>query len=66
MDLTVRSKGLNEHSWWNRVNKIPTKELKQLKSLLLKKDLNKLIVDSYLEVAVKKLGYKNIDELKKT
>jgi transposase-like protein len=41
------------------------KEVEQLKSLLLKKDLDKLIVDSYLEVAAKNLGYKNIDELKK-
>ena len=41
------------------------KEVEQLKTLLLKKDLDKLIVDSYLEVASKNLGYKNIDELKK-
>ena len=41
------------------------KEVDQLKTLLLKKDLDKLIVDSYLEVAAKNLGYKNIDELKK-
>lgn len=41
------------------------KEVEQLKTLLLKKDLDKLIVDSYLEVAAKNLGYKNIDELKK-
>jgi transposase len=41
------------------------KEVEQLKSLLLKKDLDKLVVDSYLEVAAKNLGYKNIDELKK-
>jgi len=41
------------------------KEVEQLKSLLLKKDLDKLMVDSYLEVAAKNLGYKNVDELKK-
>jgi transposase len=41
------------------------KEVEQLKSLLLKKDLDKLIVDSYLEVAATNLGYKNVDELKK-
>ena len=41
------------------------KEVEQLKSLLLKKDLDKLIVDSYLEVAAGNLGYKNVDELKK-
>jgi transposase len=41
------------------------KEVEQLKSLLLKKDLDKLIVDSYLEVAAENLGYKNVDELKK-
>jgi hypothetical protein len=41
------------------------KEVEQLKSLLLKKDLDKLIVDSYLEVAAENLGYKNVEELKK-
>ena len=41
------------------------KEIKQLKELLIKKDLDKLILDSYLEVAAEKLGYKNVDELKK-
>ncbi|RIH62691.1 transposase, partial [Mariniphaga sediminis] len=30
-----------------------------------KKDLDKLALDSYLEVAAEKLGYKNVDELKK-
>ena len=41
------------------------KELKQLKELLIKKDLDKLIDDSYLEVAAEKLGYKDVSELKK-
>ena len=41
------------------------KELKQLKELLIKKDLDKLINDSYLEVAAEKLGYKDVSELKK-
>ncbi len=41
------------------------KELKQLKELLIKKDLDKLIDDSYLTVAAQKLGYKNVSELKK-
>ena len=41
------------------------KELKQLKELLIKKDLDKLIDDSYLSVAAKKLGYKDVLELKK-
>ena len=41
------------------------KEIKQLKELLFKKDLDKLALDSYLEVAAEKLGYKNVDELKK-
>ena len=41
------------------------KEIKQLKELLIKKDLDKLVLDSYLEVAAEKMGYKNIDELKK-
>jgi len=41
------------------------KELKLLKELLIKKDLDKLINDSYLEVAAEKLGYKDVSELKK-
>jgi len=41
------------------------KEVEQLKTLLLRKDLDKLILDSYLEVAAENLGYKNVDELKK-
>ncbi|MDL5511160.1 transposase [Arenibacter sp. M-2] len=41
------------------------KELKQLKELLIKKDLDKLIDDSYLKVAASKLGYKDVEELKK-
>lgn len=41
------------------------KELKQLKELLIKKDLDKLIYESYLEVAAEKLGYKDVSELKK-
>ena len=41
------------------------KELKLLKELLIKKDLDKLINDSYLEVAAEKMGYKDVEELKK-
>ena len=41
------------------------KELKQLKDLLIKKDLDKLVNDSYLEVAAENLGYKDVEELKK-
>lgn len=41
------------------------KEIEQLKKLLLKKDLDQMIEESYLEVAAEKLGYKNIRELKK-
>jgi len=41
------------------------KELKQLKELLIRKDLDKLINDSYLEIAAEKLGYKDVQELKK-
>jgi len=32
---------------------------------VLKKDLDELVNDSYLEVAAGKLGYKNVLELKK-
>ena len=41
------------------------KEIEQLKKLLLKKDLEQLVSDSFLEVAAEKLGYKNVAELKK-
>jgi transposase-like protein len=41
------------------------KEIEQLKKLLLKKDLDNLVIESYLEVAAEKLGYKNVTELKK-
>jgi len=41
------------------------KEIKQLKDLLIKKDLDKLVQDSYLEVAAENLGYKSVEELKK-
>jgi transposase-like protein len=40
-------------------------EIAQLKKMLIKKDLEHLIDDSYLEVAAEKLGYKNVAELKK-
>lgn len=41
------------------------KEIEQLKKLLLKKDLEMLVNDSYLEVLAEQLGYKNVAELKK-
>lgn len=41
------------------------KEVKLLKDLLIKKDLDKLVTDTYLEVAAENLGYKNVAELKK-
>jgi transposase len=41
------------------------KEVEQLKDLLIKKDMDKLILESYLEVAAENLGYKNVEELKK-
>jgi len=41
------------------------KEVEQLKELLIKKDLDKLVTDSYLEVAAENMGYKNVEELKK-
>jgi len=42
------------------------KEVSQLKDLLVRKDLEKLASDSYLEVAAENLGYKNVEEFKKT
>ena len=41
------------------------KEIEQLKELLIRKDMEKLVSDSYLEVAAENLGYKNVEELKK-
>ena len=41
------------------------KEIAKLKELLIKKDLDALVIDSYLEVAAEELGFKNASELKK-
>jgi hypothetical protein len=41
------------------------KEVQQLKYLLLKKDLDNLMLNSFLEVAAENLDYKSVDELKK-
>ena len=41
------------------------KEIEQLKKLVLKKDMDALIDESYLEVAAEQLGYKSVLELKK-
>lgn len=41
------------------------KENEQLKALLVKKDIDHMVIDSYLEVAAKQLGFKNSEDLKK-
>ena len=41
------------------------KEIEQLRKLLIKKDLDQLVNESYLEVAAENMGYKNIEDLKK-
>lgn len=41
------------------------KEIEQLKKLVLKKDMEQMVNDSYLEVAAEMLGLKNVAELKK-
>ena len=41
------------------------KEIEQLKKLLLKKDLDAMVLESYLEVAAEDLGYKSVAQLKK-
>src|SRR5512145_707392 len=41
------------------------KEIEQLKKLLLKKDIDHLVLESYLKVAAENLGYKSVEELKK-
>ena len=42
------------------------KEIKQLRKLLLKKDLDAMVLDSYLGVTTDDLGYKSVAELKKS
>jgi transposase-like protein len=41
------------------------KEIEQLKKLLIKKDIDQLVLESYLKVAAENLGYKSVEELKK-
>lgn len=41
------------------------KEVAKLKELLIKKDLDSLVLDSYLAIAAKELGFKSVEELKK-
>ena len=41
------------------------KEIEQLKKLLLKKDIEQLMNDSFMEIAAKKLAYKSVHEYKK-
>jgi transposase-like protein len=41
------------------------KEIEQLKKVIVKKDLEMLVNDSYLEVIAEKYGFKNVPELKK-
>lgn len=41
------------------------KEVEKLKQIMIKKDLEQLVSDSYLEVAAEELGLKSVDELKK-
>lgn len=45
--------------------KLLQKEIEQLKKLVLKKDLEQMAQDAYLEVAAEMLGMKNVSELKK-
>ena len=40
-------------------------EIKQLKELLVQKDIKSILDEGYLDYAAKKLGYKNVEELKK-
>ncbi|MDB0613408.1 hypothetical protein PL371_16380 [Tenacibaculum maritimum] len=45
--------------------KAPQKKIEQLKKQQHKKDLDAMVMDSYLEVAAEDLGYKSVNELKK-
>jgi putative transposase len=51
----------------DEISRIKTlqKEIEQLKKLQLKKDLDAMVQDSYLEAAAEALGYKSVNELKK-
>lgn len=40
-------------------------EIEQLKKLLIKKDIDHLVLESYLKMAAQNLGYKGVEELKK-
>src|SRR5659263_332233 len=42
------------------------KEIEQLKKLLLKKDIEQLMNDSFMEIAAKKLGYKSVQAVSYT
>lgn len=41
------------------------KEVEKLKEILIKKDLDQLVSDSYLEVVAEEFGFKSVEELKK-
>lgn len=41
------------------------KAIEQLKKVIIRKDLEHLVYDSYLEVAAKMQGYDNVEEFKK-
>jgi transposase-like protein len=41
------------------------KEVEQLKNILVQKELDTMVLNSYLTVAAKNLGYKDSEELKK-
>ena len=41
------------------------KEIEQLKKVIIKKDLENLVSDCYLEAAAKNQGYDNVEEFKK-
>lgn len=45
--------------------KVLQNEIEQLKKLLIKKDIDHLVLESYLKVAADNLGYKSVEELKK-
>ena len=45
--------------------KVLQKEIEQLKKVIIKKDLEHLVSDCYLEAAAKNQGYDNVEEFKK-
>lgn len=61
LNKTVRIETMNEK---DKIKSLE-KQLKQLKELLIEKDLRNITDEVYLQDAIEQLGYKSIEEFKK-